>query len=59
MKSKSHTNAAIAATSNLSIHVRRVHEKMKSFQCPHCESAFSLKNNLKVHVRNVHEKNMQ
>ena len=34
----------------------RVHEKLKPFQCSHCESTFALKNTLKVHVRKVHGK---
>ena len=35
-------------------HIRVIHEKLKKFQCEHCEKAFGQKSNLRNHVKNIH-----
>ena len=48
--------AVFGKTSNLTRHVRTVHEKRKDHACPHCAAAFGSAGHLTTHVRTVHEK---
>ena len=36
------------------LHHRRVHLKVKRFQCPHCDDAFFLKNRWEEHINGIH-----
>ena len=51
-----HCAAAFGTASNLTTHVRTVHEKRRDHACPHCAAAFGTASNLTKHVRAVHEK---
>jgi KRAB domain-containing zinc finger protein len=41
--------------SNLRKHIKVVHEKLKPFECLHCEIGFSAKQNLTYHLYSVHK----
>ena len=49
----SHCESAFLLKSNLMVHLRKFHEKMKA--CPHCETFFVQKM-LKDHILEVHDK---
>ena len=42
--------------SSLKVHIKTVHDKVKSYKCNSCSKAFGQKHNLKVHINTVHEK---
>jgi hypothetical protein len=45
-----------ASASSLKVHIETVHQKVRSYWCPHCSSHFGHQSNMKQHVRAVHEK---
>ena len=49
-----HCQKAFGTTSNLTEHIRTVHEKRKDHACPHCEKAFGMKTTLTRHIRRQH-----
>ena len=51
-----HCAAAFGKPSDLTRHVRSVHEKRRDNVCPHCAAAFGQASDLTKHVRTVHEK---
>ena len=51
-----HCAAAFKQASDLTRHVRTVHEKRRDHVCPHCAVAFGRASTLTTHVRTVHEK---
>ena len=51
-----HCNNSFGDASNLTKHVRTVHEKRRDHACPHCAAAFGEAGSLTKHVRTVHEK---
>ena len=51
----SHCGAAFGKASNLSRHVRVVHEQRRDHACPHCVAAFGQAVSLRRHVRTVHK----
>ena len=48
-------DAAFGKASDLSRHVRVVHEQRKDHACPQCDAAFGEASNLNKHVRAVHK----
>ena len=46
---------AFGNKSNLTRHVRTVHEKRRDHVCPHCQQAFSRAGHLRQHIQNVHQ----
>ena len=54
-KSRIHTcpqcDAAFGKASNLTRHVRTVHEQRRDHACPQCDAAFGEAGSLKKHVR--------
>ena len=51
-----HCAAAFGKATQLTRHVRTVHEKRKDHVCPQCATAFGTASHLAAHVRTVHEK---
>ena len=51
-----HCAAAFGKPSDLTRHVRTVHEKRRDHACLHCAAAFGHAGSLTTHVRTVHEK---
>ena len=51
-----HCPSTFGKKSNLTRHVRVVHEKRRDHACPHCAAAFGRASDLMTHVRTVHEK---
>jgi hypothetical protein len=51
----SHCAAAFGTASNLTKHVRTVHEKRRDHACPQCDAAFGQAGTLTTHVRTVHK----
>lgn len=41
---------------SLKMHIKTVHENVRTYSCPHCEKSFAKKSGLDRHVTTVHEK---
>ena len=45
-----------AIKSNLKIHIKQVHDKIKDIKCPQCDYKCSSKSHLKIHIKRIHDK---
>ena len=41
---------------NLKMHIKTVHDNVRTYACPHCKKSFAKKSGLDRHVTTVHEK---
>ena len=49
-------NSHFGIESQLEIHVKTVHEKMKTIECKFCKATIGHKQNMKRHIKSVREK---
>ena len=50
------TSCNFQVKSNLTYHIKTVHEGIKPFKCEYCDKKFGKKSAVKPHVANKHEK---